>query len=176
MSRRSRTRKTPLVARAATGRAKTTPAGPQAPLMIAGRDASRSGSGSADRLQETWSRAEIALFKGIHGTHTDEDLARFFGRSLENVLELARELRLAKDKAWRKQLTGPRSTRMPRWTSAEVRQLRSQYATRANVELARELGRTVASVVSKARLMKLKKSARRLSDMGRENVSVRYVP
>jgi hypothetical protein len=124
----------------------------------------------------TWTRREVQLFKGIHGTHTDEELARFFGRPIASVQDLARELRLAKDKAWKKQLEGPRSTRMPRWKRGEIRRLREQYATRANIDLARELGRTVVSIVSKARLLGLKKSARRLSVMGRENVSVRYIP
>lgn len=175
MSPRSRNRRGALSARASSARTRPAPAGVTLD-GLAGRDGARLPSGPPNRLQESWSRVEIALFKGIHGTHTDEELARFFGRSLENVQTLARELRLAKDKAWLKQQHGPRATRMPRWKRSEIRLLKEQYATRANLELARELSRSVASVVSKARLLGLKKSARRLRDMGRENVSVRYSP
>lgn len=129
---------------------------------------------AAPRARVAWTRAEIALFKGIHGTHTDEELARFFERSLTSIRALAEDLRLAKDKAWLRRVQGPRATRMPRWTRADIRLLREQYATSANLELARKLRRSVASVVSKARLLGLKKSQKRLSSMGRENVSVRY--
>jgi len=44
----------------------------------------------------------------------------------------------------------------------------------AGVELARRLGRSVKSVVSKAHNLGMKKSDDRLREMGRENVSVRY--
>ena len=52
--------------------------------------------------------------------------------------------------------------------------LRRDYPVKSNLELARDLGRSVKSVVSKAHHMGLKKSSERLRNMGRENVSLRY--
>lgn len=132
------------------------------------------GPRSAAARQRPWTRAEIASLKGTYGSHTDEELAERFGRSVRQVRALAAELRLGKDKAFLYSLVGPRATHMPRWEAADVRLLRRWYATRSNLEIARALGRSVTSVVSKARLLGLRKSARRLRDMGRQNVSVRY--
>lgn len=132
------------------------------------------GPRSAAAGQRAWTRAEVASLKGAYGSHTDEELAERFGRSVQQVRALAAELRLGKDKAFLYSLVGARATRMPRWEAADVRVLRRWYATRSNLEIARTLGRSVTSVVSKARLLGLRKSARRLRDMGRQNVSVRY--
>ena len=44
----------------------------------------------------------------------------------------------------------------------------------SNLELARTLGRSVKSVVSKAHNLGLKKDRERLRQMGRENVRLRY--
>jgi hypothetical protein len=126
------------------------------------------------RRRGGWSRLEVAAFKVAYGSHTDEELAARFGRSLAKVRALAADQRLAKDKAFLARLLGPRATRMPRWDEREVRLLRRHYATRPNLELARELERTVTSIVSKARLLGLRKSEQRLREMGRTNVSVRY--
>jgi len=123
----------------------------------------------------SWARAEIADFKRIFGSRTDEDLARIFGRSEEDVLRLAREHGLKKDKAFVRKLRGELSTRMPRWRPDELDLLRKRYATEPNLEIARELGRSVKSVVSKAHHLGLKKSGDRLREMGRVNVSLRYM-
>jgi hypothetical protein len=122
----------------------------------------------------TWTRSEVLRFKRVHGSHTDEDLARQFGRSVREVRALARAHGLSKDKAFVRQLWGRRATLMPRWAAAELEILIARYPTCPNRELARELGRSVASIVSKASTLQLKKSIQRLQAMGRENVSVRY--
>ena len=122
----------------------------------------------------SWPREELAEFKRIYGTRTDEDLSRIFGRSLEDVRKLADGLALAKDKAFVRKLVGEASTRMPRWRAEELERLRHDYPVLSNLELARALGRSVKSVVSKAHHLGLKKSSERLRTMGRENVSLRY--
>ncbi len=63
---------------------------------------------------------------------------------------------------------------MPRWTLAEMGTLRSLYPDRDNLEIARRLGRTVASVANKANQLGLKKSRDLLADIGRVNVRSRY--
>lgn len=122
----------------------------------------------------TWQREDLAEFKRIYGTRTDEDLSRIFGRSLESIRKLADEHALAKDKAFVRKLAGEAATRMPRWRDEELESLRRDYPVQSNLELARSLGRSVKSVVSKAHHLGLKKSTERLRVMGRENVSLRY--
>ena len=131
-----------------------------------------------DRVQQgsAWTRAEVAEFKRIFGTRTDEDLSRIFGRSAEEVGRLAQEHALSKDKAFVRRLRGERSTRMPRWKPEELEVLKQGYPIESNLDLAKSLGKSVKSVVSKAYILGLRKSPERLRDMGRENVSVRYTP
>jgi hypothetical protein len=128
------------------------------------------------RIQKggAFGREELVEFKRIYGTRTDEDLSRVFGRSPEEIRVLAKELALAKDKAFVRKLAGEAATRMPRWREEELDYLRRDYPSCSNLELARTLGRSVKSVVSKAHHLGLKKSSERLRSMGRENVSLRY--
>jgi len=125
------------------------------------------GSGS-------WERTEVVEFKRIYGTRTDENLSLIFGRSVEAIRRFSREHSLSKDKAFVRKLRGEPSTRMPRWKDEELDFLRENHAVKPNLEIARRLGRSVKSVVSKAQHLGLKKSHDRLRAMGRENVSVRY--
>jgi len=126
------------------------------------------------QMDSEWSRDELLDFKRIYGTRTDEDLTRIFGRPLEEIERVATEYALAKDKAFLRRLKGDVATRMPRWTQAELDRLSEIYAQISNLEIARELGRSVKSVVSKAHNLGLKKDLRRLREMGRQNVSFRY--
>jgi hypothetical protein len=64
----------------------------------------------------------------------------------------------------------------PRWTREEVALLRRLYRTHSNAEIAGILGRKVSSVVFKGHRLGLAKGARRLKDMGRENISRRWEP
>ena len=123
-----------------------------------------------------WTREEIGEFKRIYGTRTDEDLARVFSTTTDEILRLASELRLSKDKAFLRKLRGERATRMPRWRAKELDLLRASYASESNLDIARQLGRSVKSVLSKAHLLGLEKSPERLREMGSRNVSVRYRP
>jgi len=126
------------------------------------------------RREGPWGREEIGRFKLIFGTRTDDDLARIFGRSVEEIHRLAREHGLCKDKAFTRKLQGQGATRMPRWGPEELEILRANYAERSNLELARMLGRSVKSVISRAHRIGLRKSADRLHEMGQANVRVRF--
>ncbi|HED64984.1 MAG TPA: hypothetical protein ENJ09_05445 [Planctomycetes bacterium] len=126
------------------------------------------------RREEEWSREEIAELKRLYGTRTTEDLEVIFGRSSEEIEARAKEYALSKDKAFLRKIRGESATRMPRWTQQEIDVLKRDYPSRSNLDIARELGRSVKSVVSKAHNLGLKKSPDRLRAMGRENVSLRY--
>ncbi|MCB9880726.1 MAG: hypothetical protein H6832_18335 [Planctomycetes bacterium] len=71
-------------------------------------------------------------------------------------------------------LSPARSRRMPRWSTADIERLRVLYPVRANLEVARMLGRSLKSVRAKAGQLGLRKTKDRLEAMGRENVRVRY--
>jgi DNA-binding CsgD family transcriptional regulator len=126
--------------------------------------------------KSSWSRSEVSDFKRIYGTRTDEDLSRIFGREVREIRRVAQEHGLSKDKAFLRKIHGEPATRMPRWRAEELETLRENYATLSNLEMARRLGRSVKSVVSKAHHLGLRKSTDRLREMGRENVSARYSP
>jgi hypothetical protein len=64
----------------------------------------------------------------------------------------------------------------PRWTKEEVSLLRRLYRTHSNAEIAGILGRKVSSVVFKGHRLGLSKGARRLKEMGRENIRRRWEP
>lgn len=119
-----------------------------------------------------WSRTELALLKQLYGSRSDEDLEVCLSRSCEDIEQAARELCLSKDKRFL--ASGAMRSRMPRWSAEEVQRLRLLYPDRANLEIARELGRSVASVANKANQLRLKKSPTMLERMGRDNVAARY--
>ncbi|MBK9384326.1 MAG: hypothetical protein IPN34_05830 [Planctomycetes bacterium] len=120
-----------------------------------------------------WTQGEIADLKRLFGSRRDEDLVSIFGRSLASIRRQAKALQLAKDKGFLRRLEGGPASRMPRWSPDEIRQLARLYAELPNLEVARRLGRSVKSIVSKAHELDLKKSEERLRDMGRQNVSLR---
>jgi hypothetical protein len=120
-------------------------------------------------------RAQLADFKRLYGTHADGELAQHFGLELRAVRALAMDLALGKDKGFSRGQPDAPPTRMPRWTQPDLERLRRLYPTSSNVELARLLMRSVKSVVSKAHLLGLRKSAERLVVMGRENVALRLL-
>ena len=123
-----------------------------------------------------WTREDVAELKRIFGSRTDEDLSLVFGRRVAEIQRFSAELGLAKDKAFMRKLRGDHSTRMPHWRAEEVETLRVLYAGHSNHEIARRLGRSVKSVISKANNLGLQKSCERLEAMGRENVQRRYQP
>jgi len=80
---------------------------------------------------------------------------------------------LPKTKAKKKTTT---SRVRPRWTKEEVALLKRLYRTHSNAEIAQILGRKVSSVVFKGHRLGLAKGARRLKEMGRENIARRWDP
>lgn len=62
----------------------------------------------------------------------------------------------------------------PRWTKAQVIMLRRLYKTTSNAEIAEILGRKVSSVVFKGHRLGLSKGPRRLKEMGKENIALRW--
>jgi len=64
----------------------------------------------------------------------------------------------------------------PRWTKEEVTLLKRLYRTHSNAEIADVLGRKVSAVVFKGHRLGLSKGARRLREMGRENIRRRWDP
>jgi hypothetical protein len=128
-----------------------------------------------NKVDREWTHEEIADLKRLYGTRTDEDVARVFQRPESSIAAKAAELCLAKDKAFLRRISGDETTtRMPRWSADEIATLERLYPDHSNLEIAKALGRSVKSVVSKAHNIGLKKDPRRLQEMGRENVSLRY--
>ena len=64
----------------------------------------------------------------------------------------------------------------PRWTKDEVSLLKRLYRSKSNAEIAGALGRKVSSVVFKGHRLGLSKGARRLKEMGQENIRMRWDP
>lgn len=137
-----------------------------------------------------WTRAEVQLLKKLYGTRSDADLEVSLMRDRREIAAVAKRLCLAKDKRFRAaQGLGrakldvksaaatagkPRRSRMPRWTSAEVEQLRQLYPDQDNLTVARALGRTVTSVANKAYQLGIHKTAALLTSIGRSNIAYRY--
>lgn len=64
--------------------------------------------------------------------------------------------------------------KMPRWTAAQLEYIRDHYADLSNEELAKRTGKSAKAILTMAFRFGLRKSAARLAEMGRQNVSVRY--
>lgn len=127
------------------------------------------------RRRDVWSQGELSLLKQLYGTRSDEDLEVCLSRSRAQIATVARQLCLSKDKRFSsREQVGEPNRAMPRWTVEDERRLVSMYANRDNLDIARRLGRSVASVANKASQLGLRKSRRVLREMGRRNVSVRY--
>ena len=97
----------------------------------------------------------------------------------DDIREMAGRLCLSKDKRFTKQRMGvktERGMRMPRWTATEIARLRELYCGSDNLAVARELGRSVASVANKANQLGLRKDPQLLAQIGRKNVALRYLP
>lgn len=116
---------------------------------------------------KVWSVEEIRALRRRYSRATDGELARLFSCDEGDIRGKADELALSKDKRTFK------GRPMPRWTSAQIEELRRDYPNTPNVELARRFRRSVKSVNSKAHGLALKKDPARLADMGRENVAKR---
>lgn len=76
----------------------------------------------------------------------------------------------------KKRASSSRGSVRPRWTDTEVEILKRLYKTHSNAAIADVLGRKVSSVVFKGHRMGLSKGKRRLKEMGRENIQMRWHP
>lgn len=123
------------------------------------------------RREGAWDEGEQRRLKRLYATRSVGALEVCLSRSAEDIVAMARELCLGRD---RKRRVG--SGRMPRWRSEEVAYLQRVYADRDNEDIARELGRSTASVTNKAHQLKLRKSAVQRSRTAIESVSRRYRP
>ena len=121
-----------------------------------------------------WTPEDTQSLKRLYGTRFNSDLVLILGRPESDIEVKAASFCLAKDKGFRRRAGKGGTVRMPRWTPGAVEQLRELYPTTPNLEIAKELDRSVKSVVSKAHDLALKKSPDRLRSMGRENVQIRY--
>ncbi len=121
-----------------------------------------------------WTSGDVQQLKRLYGTRSNADLAVILGRPESDIEIKASEICLAKDKGYQRRHGDKATTRMPRWTADEVALLKEVYPERSNLDIARLLNRSQKSVVSKAHDLGLKKTSKRLRDMGRENVSLRY--
>jgi hypothetical protein len=126
------------------------------------------------RRQDDWTREEVAEFKRIFGTHRRRPRVHLRAQR-GGDRPPAPPAQASKDKRFVRKLNGAASTRMPRWKAEELAILRESYPTEPNIALAHRLGRSVKSVVSKAHQLGLGKTSERLREMGRQNVSVRYI-
>jgi hypothetical protein len=71
--------------------------------------------------------------------------------------------------------SSPKRSRIrPRWTQEEIIILRRLYRTHSNAQIAEVLGRKVSSIVFKGHRLGLSKGIRRLKEMGRENINLRW--
>lgn len=124
-----------------------------------------------------WTADDIQRLKRYYGTRENSDLIVILGRTEAEIEAKATEFCLAKDKSFTRRSRGNSSrVRMPRWTAQDIELLTELYPDTPNLDIAHKLGRTLKSVVSKAHDLGLKKSSKRLRDMGRENVALRYRP
>lgn len=120
-----------------------------------------------------WSRVERNFLKRIYGSRSDEDLVVCTSRPLSEIQTIAEELCLSKDKGFLARRSDKRRP-MPRWTTEDIALLRDDYPHQSNLDLARRLDRSVASVANKANQLGLRKAQDVLREMGRRNVATRY--
>lgn len=128
------------------------------------------------RSKGRWTSAEILKLRRLYGSNSGERLARILGRTVASIERQARHYHLGKNKVFVKRWEGVAASTMPRWTRHELVTLRRLYAHLPNLEVARRVGRSFASVVAQAHNLGLHKSAKRMEGMGRENIRHRWGP
>jgi len=121
-----------------------------------------------------WTPEDFQDLKRLYGTRFNSDLVLILGRPEAEIVSKATTLCLSKDKAFQRRSGATGAVKMPRWSPETVKNLKALYPEADNLEIAKTLGRSVKSVVSKAHDLGLKKSPKRLEEMGRENVRIRY--
>ena len=116
-----------------------------------------------------WTPDERRLLRSIYPQLHDDEVAKRLDRSLADVTEEAGRLALAKDK---RVFSG---TKMPHWTDEQVDRLIELYPDHSNVEIARLLGRSEASVMQKGSRLGLVKSGLRKTFAASECVRSRRI-
>lgn len=127
------------------------------------------------RREGAWSHEDDQLLKRVYATRATRDLEVCLQRSSLDIESRAKSLCLQKDKKFASGKPGDEAgSRQPRWTAAEVATLRGLYATRDNLVIAQQLGRSVDSVANKAWQLGLHKGASARARIGRANVAFRF--
>lgn len=122
-----------------------------------------------------WSQLDSQRLKHLYGTRSTQDLEVCFRRRATEIEAEAARLCLRKDKRFvRSQRKVSRASRAPRWTDPEIARLRALYPEKDNLQIARELGRSVVSVANKAWQLGLEKGPAVLGRIGRANVRIRF--
>lgn len=125
----------------------------------------------AERRNGEWSVDEVHALKELYSGRRDEDLEVCLSRGRDDIRRMAESHCLRKDKGARP--GGGSRMRMPRWSDDEVAKLRELYPVRQNLEIAREIGRSVTSVANKAHQLGLKKSEQIRKRIGAANAASR---
>lgn len=112
----------------------------------------------------SWSPEDVRILRRDFSSTPTPKLARRLRRDEGDVEREAKRYALSKNKRLFE------GQAMPRWTPEELETLRALYPTTSNLVIARQLGRSMKSVVSKASGLGLRKDETRLVEMGRENV------
>lgn len=121
-----------------------------------------------------WANHEQMLLKRVYGTRSDHNLVACLSRPKAEILRMANRLCLSKDKRFLASARNHGAQVMPRWSPAEVGRLRRLYPYVDNLQIARLLGRSVASVANKANQLRLRKAASLRRRISRRNVATRY--
>jgi len=137
---------------------------PRCPLPYRARACTKHWPG---RFRIVFNNTQLRSFKAAYGSETDAVLARRFRITRAEVRRLSERYCLSKDKRFMH--ARGEGVKMPRWGDDELSWLEDHYADTPNLEIARQLGRSVKSVGSKASQRGLRKSDTRLVQMGREN-------
>jgi hypothetical protein len=119
-----------------------------------------------------WTSADDELLRKVYGSRTLPAVELCLQRPRELIEAAAARLRLGKSRRF---LAAQRVVaRMPRWNAAAVAELRRLYPDHDNLELARRLDRSVASIANKANLLGLRKRRQWLRQAGRAYARKRW--
>ncbi len=121
-----------------------------------------------------WTSREQLLLKRVYGNRSDHNLVACLSRPKADILRMASRLCLSKDKRFLASVRSYMASSMPRWSPAEVQRLQLLYPHMDNLQIARLMGRSVASIANKANQLRLGKAAALRKRIGQRNVAARY--
>jgi len=123
---------------------------------------------SRKKKKENWTPEIVQQFRRDYPNHTDDELCKMYETNHLKVQQLQVDYCLGKNKR-----TLPGVVTMPRWTDDQLKTLKEMYTDNDNIIIAKKLGKTVKSVVSKAFFLGLKKSKTQLTKIAKKNVACR---